>query len=356
MLVLLLLYLGILLGYGTYTDYQPTGAEQLSAERKAALNTIVDTSLTFSIWNLGYAGLGKESNFFFDHGNIYLSDGRMVRPAKDITEKNIAGIRQWLTENQTDFLLFQEVDYQSKRSYYINTFLSCADRLPGYSAYFAPNYKADYVPIPIFEPWQAYGKVYSGLASYSKYQPYHAERIQLPGSFEWPTRIFQLDRCVLLQKYKTNFGKDLIVMNVHNSAYDKTGELKAQQMAFLKELMVQFYEEGHFVVVGGDWNQCPPNFAFDAFMPGRTQGYTQINIPDDYLPGGWTYAYDEKTPTNRKIREVYEPGITFETLIDFYLLSPNLILKKVETDQLNFEYSDHQPVVLELQFMTRDSL
>ncbi|MCB0661573.1 MAG: endonuclease/exonuclease/phosphatase family protein [Saprospiraceae bacterium] len=350
-LVLVLLYIGILLGYGTATDYQPVGAETLQPEQQSNLSIITDSSLSFSIWNLGYAGLGKESNFFFDHGNIYLSDGKMVRPEKEITEKNVEGIRNWVASNRTDFVLLQEVDYESKRSYYINTFKICGEQLPGYAAYFAPNYKADYVPIPVFEPWHAYGQVLSGLASYSKFQPYFSERVQLPGSFGWPTRIFQLDRCVLAQKFKTAFGGDLIVLNVHNSAYDKTGELKAQQMAFLKEMMLSFYDEGNFVVVGGDWNQCPPGFPFDSFMPGKTQGYTQISVKEDYLPEDWTFAFDPSTPTNRKIREVYEPGVTFETLIDFYLLSPNLKIKEVKADQLHFEYSDHQPVKLEMEFI-----
>ncbi|MEZ4981345.1 MAG: hypothetical protein R2769_07110 [Saprospiraceae bacterium] len=85
-------------------------------------------------------------------------------------------------------------------------FEACAKKLPGYSAYFAPNYKADYVPIPVFEPWHAYGKVLSGLASYSKYQPYENPKNTIAGEFPWPTRIFQ-DRCVLEQRFKTAFGK-----------------------------------------------------------------------------------------------------------------------------------------------------
>ncbi|MEZ5056699.1 MAG: endonuclease/exonuclease/phosphatase family protein [Saprospiraceae bacterium] len=350
-LVVVLLYVVLVLAYGTLTDYRPTGSEVLEASGNSAFEIIEDSLLSFSIWNLGYAGLGKESNFFFDHGSIYFSSGKMVRPDKEITEKNVKGIENWTASHPTDFVLYQEVDFDSKRSYYINVFEACAKKLPGYSAYFAPNYKADYVPIPVFEPWHAYGKVLSGLASYSKYQPYETQRIQLPGEFPWPTRIFQLDRCVLEQRFKTAFGKDLVVMNVHNSAYDKTGELKAQQMKYLNEMVSREYQKGNYVIVGGDWNQCPPGFQFDQFMPGRTQGYTQFSIKNDFLPEGWTFAYDAKIPTNRKIKEVYQPGTTFETLIDFYLLSPNVKLRNIAGEQLNFEFSDHQPVLMQVELM-----
>src|SRR5690606_33678797 len=127
-------------------------------------------------------------------------------------------------------------------------------------AFFAPNYKVSRVPIPILEPWNAYGKVLSGLATYSRFQPYQSTRLQLPGSFAWPTRIFQLDRCVAVHRYRLSNGKELVVMNVHNSAYDADGALKRQEMAFLRELFLEEYGKGNYVLAGGDWNQCPPYF------------------------------------------------------------------------------------------------
>ncbi|MEZ4981346.1 MAG: hypothetical protein R2769_07115 [Saprospiraceae bacterium] len=78
----------------------------------------------------------------------------------------------------------------------------------------------------------------------------------------------------------------------------------------------------------------------------KNPGYTQISIKNVFAEG-WTFAYDAKIPTNRKIKEVYQPG-TPETLIDFYLLSPNVKLRNIAGEQLNFEYSDHQPVLMQV--------
>ncbi|MEO1436541.1 MAG: endonuclease/exonuclease/phosphatase family protein, partial [Bacteroidota bacterium] len=69
-------------------------------------------------------------------------------------------------------------------------------------------------------------------------------------------------------------------------------------------------------------------------------------IANDYLPEGWLWAYDTTTPTNRKLADAYVKGETFTTLIDFYLVSPNVKIERVRTINQDFQYSDHQPVIL----------
>jgi len=79
-----------------------------------------------------------------------------------------------------------------------------------------------------------------------------------------------LDRCFLVNRYPLKNGKELLIVNTHNSAYDN-GTLKKQEMAFLKQWLLDENNKGNYIVVGGDWNQCPPRFkpdyndnAFDA--------------------------------------------------------------------------------------------
>lgn len=351
LLALVLIYIVAVLAYGTYDDWQPPAVTELEPHQGSEVNPIQDSILSFVIWNLGYGGLGEESDFFYDHGNMFLSGGRMVRASREHVEKNIAADTFFVQTTQADFFLFQEVDLSARRSYFINQFEEIGEELPGYAAFFAPNYKVSRVPIPLLEPWNAYGKVLSGLATYSRFQPYESTRLQLPGSFSWPTRIFQLDRCVALHRYHLADGKELVVMNVHNSAYDADGSLKRQQMAFLRELFLEEYAKGHYVIVGGDWNQCPPYFQFDSFLPGNTQGYTQINIDPEFLPPDWKWVYDPTTPTNRKIRTPYVAGESFVTLIDFFLISPNVRARSVKCLDQQFRFSDHQPVWMEVELL-----
>ncbi|WP_143473387.1 endonuclease/exonuclease/phosphatase family protein [Flavilitoribacter nigricans] len=340
-----------LLIYGSLNDYQPEKRLALIPFQNNDCPTVPISDLSFSIWNLGFGGLGRESDFFYDDGRFFFSGGKNTRTPRSLVDKNVEGILKVIDSLDSDFYLLQEVDLSSRRSHYINQTQAVGSVLEDYSGVYAENFLVPYVPIPVFEPWHAYGKAHSGLASFSRNQPHENTRIQLPGNFSWPTRVFSLDRCLNWQRYPTENGRELIVVNVHNSAYDADGALKEQQLELLRQLLLEEYEKGNYVIAGGDWNMCPPYFRFDGYMPGRAQGYTQINIPELFFPGDWLWIYDATYPTNRKTKTPYKPGDTFVTLIDFFLVSPNVSVKEVNTIHLDFEYSDHQPVkmVVDLQ-------
>ena len=65
-----------------------------------------------------------------------------------------------------------------------------------------------------------------------------------------------LDRCFLLSRLALPDGKELVLINTHNEAFDD-GSQRNQQMAVLKELMLKEYEKGNYVITGGDWNLNP---------------------------------------------------------------------------------------------------
>ncbi len=342
-------YIVLLLAYGTINDYQPEATITLNPEQRSDLNLIQDSVLTFAIWNIGYGGLGAEADFFFDDEGMLRSGSSMIYPPKELTQKFTKGIVSSIKSTDADFFMLQEVDVHSKRSHFINQFDTIKTNLPKYAAFFAPNYKLPSVTLPLFEPWHFYGKVHSGIATFGKYQPVESTRYQLPGSFAWPTRILQLDRCALLQRYDVYNGKQLILINIHNSAHDKDGSLKRQEMDFIKNLAIEEYEKGNYIIAGGDWNECPPYFKFDAFMPGQGDDYFQHNIEATFLPDDWQWIYDPTVPTNRKVADPYQAGATFVTLIDFFLTSPNVQVINVQGLHQNFQYADHQLVKMKLK-------
>ena len=96
-------------------------------------------------------------------------------------------------------------------------------------------------------------------------------------------------------------GKELLVINTHNSAYDSDGTLKAEEMNYLKNFVIAEYEKGNYVVIGGDWNQNPPGFDQNSFNPDGVT-YDQGIIAADFMPEGWTFAYDMSHPTNRNLK------------------------------------------------------
>lgn len=346
---IVIIYVVVVLIQGTLTDYQPEDTLPIAVTQNADKEVISDSVLTFMLWNIGYGGLGAEADFFYDDGGFLFAGNSMVRPTKELVEKYTNGALNLVKSTPADFYLLQEVDFNSKRSYFINQFEQMAAALPDYAATFAPNYNTPRMPLPLLEPWRAYGKTYSGLGTFTKYQPALATRYQLPGSFAWPVRIFQLDRCVGLHRFKVANDKELVVLNIHNSAHDSDGSLKRQEMDFIKNLVLQEYEKGNYVVAGGDWNECPPYFRFDGFMPGQGGDYFQYNIEADFLPEDWQWVYDPTVPTNRKAADPLVLGETFVTLIDFFLISPNLQVKQVKGIDQQFRNSDHQAVWMEVE-------
>ena len=52
--------------------------------------------------------------------------------------------------------------------------------------------------------------------------------------------------------------KELIVINIHNSAYDKSGIKKNKEKQHILNFAEREFEKGNYVVIGGDWNRSPP--------------------------------------------------------------------------------------------------
>ncbi|MEM6397836.1 MAG: endonuclease/exonuclease/phosphatase family protein [Bacteroidota bacterium] len=350
---LLLLYVGGFLLYGTLTDWTPDPIIPLEAlearPQEDAKSVISDSSLTLVTWNIGYAGLGETAYFFYDRGDFFWTDMGGVRTPENEVEAALNGAEVAVSALAADFYLLQEVDSFSRRSHYVMQIDSLRDRQPRFQAHFTKNYKNNRVPIPIFQPWDHYGYVRSGLLSMSRFKADSAVRLALPGELSWPTRLFQLDRCVLRQSYPTSWGDTLVVYNVHLSAYDD-GSKKAIEMTWLRQQLIADVEAGYKVVVGGDWNQVPPGFDYARFSPLLADQFYQLEVKHDFMPPGWKWIYDPGEPTNRKAQTPYSEKESPKTLIDFFLVGPGLSIDKVQTINQQFQFSDHQPVRLQVTF------
>lgn len=334
----MLLYLGGMLLFAMATDYEPAPVEYPELMGKAQGGIVPDT-LSLVNWNIGYCGLGEESDFFYDR-----DDGEgLVKTPKEWVDKNAQGIIDFLggISRETDFFLLQEVDIASDRSAELNQMELISEVLPGSVAAFGKNYEVGFIPIPLTNPM---GEVLGGLGTWSKYQPTQTARHAYEGNYNWPTYLFFLDRCFLQMRFPTSNGKELVLINTHNSAFDD-GSLKAQQMAMLREVITKEYAAGNYVVVGGDWNQFPPHYMGIGEQGLRKdQQDEKLFVSPQFLSLDWTWAFDSEVATNRSLISAYDPDTTKTAIIDFYLLSPNVELLEVKGVDLDFAYSDHQPI------------
>lgn len=334
LLLVVVLALGGLIGYAYFTDYKPEN-QTLVAENPQA--TALNDTLTYRamIWNIGYCGLSAEMDFFYD-------GGENVFPPEEKVLSNLENILQFVKKQDSiDFFLFQEVDKDSRRSHHISQYDSLQALYASFHASFGKNYAVGFVPLP---PTSPMGKVKSGLMSLSRYLPQKAVRYSFPGNYTFPKGLFMLDRCFLVNRYTLQNGKELLVVNTHNSAYDD-GSLRKRQMDYMKDFLIKEYEKGNFIVVGGDWNQCPPGFE-PAFAENAFDTVQVSYIENNYPAAGWNWAFAADVPTNRRVATPYNAETSPTTVIDFYLLSPNIQALALKNINLGFRYSDHQPVVL----------
>ncbi len=335
------MYVGGMLLLGVVTKFKPAAVEKVDTQAPpsaAGANALPsDSTFSFLIWNIGYGGLGKDVDFFYDGGKTVTSPQALVAGYNEGIIKNCAG-----NYRNIDFVLLQEVDRCSKRSYKIDQAANIAAALPAHYSTFTPNYDVVYLPFPFTDP---IGKVYGGLQTLSRYAPLSSERVALPGISDFPKKIFYLERCLLVQRYALPMGKELIVINTHFEAYDD-GSVKKRQMALAKELMEAEYAQGNYVVIGGDWNIAPPGFNVHTFEKETEDDPLYLMNNDKNYMSTWSYAYDPTVATNRKNKTAFDAAKTFTTVIDYYLVSPNLAIEEVKGQDMGFAYSDHQPVKL----------
>lgn len=331
-----LLYVFGMIAYAYFTQYKPNKIEIIYENKNA--KAIEQRAFTMLNWNIGYAGLGKESDFFYD-------GGKMVHVPEQLVIKNIEGIKEELYKQNVDFYTIQEIDRYAKRSVYTDQFRMLYEILPQHFHFFATNYKVNFVPVPYTNPM---GKVYAGLGFFSRFEPIKVYRYQFDGKFEFPTYLFMLNRCMIVSEFLLKNGKKLIVINAHFSAYDESGKVKNAEMQDFKKIIQAYEKNGNYVIVGADWNQFPPGFQPNKFIKNAKNADRTSIISNDFLPPSWSWKYDTTVATNRQLLTSFDKKNTNTCIIDFYLRSKNIQVDNVITHDLQFEFSDHQPTLLKM--------
>ena len=163
---------GGFLAYMTLTKEQPADVISLKAENNKERVLATGNEFKVTTFNIGYAGLDKDQDFFMDGGKGSGSS------SKEQTETNLKNMLSFLQNENSDFALLQEVDIKSLRSFDVNEHEFLKKGLPDYVSSFGKNYDTKWVPVPIINPM---GYAEAGLSTFSKYTVQEAKRFQLPG-------------------------------------------------------------------------------------------------------------------------------------------------------------------------------
>lgn len=338
--VILLLAIG-LVAYLCITEFDPEPREAVTRYQVAEASPTLQAGqeVTVFSWNIGYGGLGEESDFFMDGGKM------VDPPSQQAVEKNMAGILDYIGSQPADAWLLQEVDVNSARTDHIDQFAALQENWNGSSG-FAYNFKCPFVPIPL----PPMGRIESGIATLTtEATSADMQRISLPCPFPWPIRAAQIKRCLMATRLPIEGSdKELVLVNLHLEAYDD-GEGKKAQTAVLLQVLQEEYEKGNYVIAGGDFNQSFPG-VLDKYPIADPEKWTPGILENSTLPEHWQFAYDTCAPTCRLLDQPYNENCQLY-VIDGFILSPNVQLNSVETQQLHFRYSDHNPVRLDVQLL-----
>lgn len=338
LLLLFILFLAGFLAYMTITDFKPQKVVLLDVQNNRQNARKLSANIPFSIltFNIGYCGLDKNEDFFMDGGTMSRSSSRAQ------TQANLEKITSFIGSKNADVILLQEIDLDSSRSFHIDELDYIKTRLKDYAVTFGVNYKVPWVPVPMTNPM---GSVYSGIVSFANFSISSGARYQYPGNESWPVQLFELDRCFVENRIPVAGGRELVLINSHLSAFDKGGEIRKKQLAFLKSYITGEFKKGNYVIVGGDWNHALPGTDPKIFKTTEQWPFWLQTLPGDFTPDGFKWAVDKNIPSVRTNAKSYKKGENFTVVIDGFLVSPNVTIMKVTGYDLDFENSDHNPVI-----------
>ena len=238
----------------------------------------------------------------------------------------------------------QEVDVKATRSYQINQKEMIENSLSSYGRVFALNFHTPYMLYPFYEP---HGSVEAGLLTLSRYQISSAKRMSYPVDNGFFAKFFDLDRCFVITRYEVGNGKELVLINNHMSTYDKDGMIRAKQLELLNTMMKQEYDQGNYVIVGGDFNHVL-NIDEEAFPSEQLVPSWVNSLSDEELPDGMKIvnaSNNLEVATCRDSDIPYIKGVNYITILDGFIISDNIVANAENIDA-DFMYSDHNPVKL----------
>jgi endonuclease/exonuclease/phosphatase family metal-dependent hydrolase len=294
----------------------------------AAMPSLEGDALSVTIWNLGYAGLGAESDFSVDGGKNYLP------PSAKVTRKNLDGIKSELGKTGADVILLQETARASLLTRGADSVAGAAAALKGRDNAFSADFASLFMPPPLRARHGLFSSVGAGGA--------RREIVPLPLE---PQFIMGMSRRLYhmhVVRLPAPEG-DWTLINIHLSAFDEGANVRLEQLRAVLDYAEAEYAKGNRVVIGGDWN-------YEFHRPARPttteEKYLFWVHPFPYreLADGWDVAIDKETPSVRTNERPYKKGENFTTVIDGFVISPNVKAESVKTRDLDFQFSDHQPV------------
>lgn len=324
-----------------------TGTVQDRSDGQVTTNASLESSdhvFTIVSANLGFGAYGPDFDFFMDGGT-----GSVAPSAQYVTD-NVNASAEAIGQLDPDLVLFQEVDIDATRSCGVDEYALLRDDYPAMCSVFAQNYDSAFLAWPLYAP---HGKNKAGMVTFARYQLSDSIRRSLPIS-ESLSKFLDLDRCYSISRIQVSNGRELVVFNVHLSAYGADEEVLEGQRAMLFEDMQAERAAGNYVLAGGDFNHDMIGVSNEVYN-NVTDTEASWAKPFDFasVPDGFSVASKaeldagtfDSAATCRDAGRPYD-GTNDRWVMDAFIYSDNITCIEQRTLDLDFAYSDHNPVYL----------
>ena len=275
-----------------------------------------DSTFTIMTYNVGYLS-GMTNN-------------QATRPEKIFFDENQNKLEKYLGDSKPDLICFQEIDYDSKRSYHINLHDSLTHLFYPWSVK-AINWDNRYVPFPYWPPRVHFGKVLSGQSILSVWALENPKRevLEKVASNPFYYNAYYLDRLLVSAEVKHPV-RDFLLMNLHTEAFDTL--TRNEQLTFVYD-RVKSETANQPLLIAGDFNASPESGepGLQLFLNDSTLGCVALH-PND--PNYCTFS--SGTPEERI-------DYIFYTKKDFEEIGGRVMNEYGEI-------SDHLPVMGRLKF------
>jgi len=355
LLCVLLALLVLALGYLAYVFiayHRIPDMQTLTVEHEAEIPAAqTETPYRIVSWNIGFGAYEDDYGFFMDGGT------QSWAWSKERLSANLDAIGQQLAAQDADFLLVQEIDTDSTRSYHVDEYAVLKDglalRARAYDRVFAQNYDSPFLFYPFTQP---HGASKAGVGTFSGYAVSSALRRSLPIETGF-TKFLDLDRCYSVSRIPVEDGGELVLYNLHLSAYTSDGTIATEQLRLLLGDMQAEYEKGNWCVAGGDFNKDLLGDSSAYFGKSDVEYTWAQPIPADTFDGveiELVAPFDPAAPVPscRNADGPYHEG-QYVLTVDGFLISPNVAFTEAKVVDLAFRYSDHNPVYMDFTLIRK---
>lgn len=255
-----------------------------------------------------------------------------IAKPRSLFENNMELVLKNLRRIDADLLAFQEIDYDSDRSFNIDQHAAIGKLGYRYSAK-TVNWDKRYVPFPYYPFSMHFGKIVSGQSILSKYPIVEQERIELERNQDNPFYYdsFYLDRLAQVVKIRID-GHNLVLIHVHLEAFDQATRIL--QIERLRSIYAKYCYEFPTLMLG-DFNSDPRYenagiTRLEELIKTESAAFDRAEIKN---------TYNSREPTERLDYIFYNTDFIKEVSAE--------IVEEFE------EASDHLPVLLTFKFNTQ---